>query len=444
MAREIVQEEIVLEIRLPNREATGKLPPLDWLTCAETKAIVAALTADGTEVRFVGGCVRDSIAKRPIKDIDIATPSSPDDVVRLLADAGIRSIPTGIAHGTVTALVGSQSFEITTLRKDIETDGRHAQVEFTDDWLEDAKRRDFTINAMSCSPDGDVYDPFDGMPDLAHGRIRFIGLASERVQEDYLRILRYFRFHGDYGRPPANVDAKSACRTYAAKLKTLSAERIRDEFLRIIMVPDPAEICLMMRGLGVLQEILPEAVNVARLRSVAWLANRALPADTVTPEPIRRLAALLDPKVGEQGALDVAQRLKLSNKATDQLATLAAPPVTVTPEVPDQELRRLCQRLGGETIRDIALLTWSGEIALTPRLPPARTQGWKATIDLADAWQDRVFPLKGRDVLDLGVPPGPAVGTHLETVKAWWESEDFAPDRAACLAKLKSVAGKAT
>ena len=188
----------------------GQLPPQPWLDTVDTRAVIDALEKDGTRVRFIGGCVRDAIAHRPVQDIDIATPDPPETVIALLEGAGIRAIPTGLDHGTVTAVSGGASFEVTTLRKDVATDGRHATVEFTDDWLEDAKRRDFTINAMSATPDGDVFDPFDGISDLAHGRVRFIGLARDRIAEDYLRILRFFRFHGSYGRPPVDKDALAA------------------------------------------------------------------------------------------------------------------------------------------------------------------------------------------------------------------------------------------
>ena len=206
----------------------GQLPPQPWLDTVDTRAVIDALEKDGTRVRFIGGCVRDAIAHRPVQDIDIATPDPPETVIALLEGAGIRAIPTGLDHGTVTAVSGGASFEVTTLRKDVATDGRHATVEFTDDWLEDAKRRDFTINAMSATPDGDVFDPFDGISDLAHGRVRFIGLARDRIAEDYLRILRFFRFHGSYGRPPVDKDALAACRAHADGLSELSGERIRD------------------------------------------------------------------------------------------------------------------------------------------------------------------------------------------------------------------------
>ena len=182
-----------VEIRGISRDPLGKLAVEGWLAWPETRTVVAAMGAD--RVRFVGGCVRDTLAKRPVADVDIATPLPPEETMAALSAAGIKVVPTGIDHGTVTAVIGEHAFEITTLRRDAETDGRHARVEFTDDWIEDARRRDFTINAMSCSPSGDVYDPFEGMRDLAHGVVRFVGRADDRVREDYLRILRFFRFY---------------------------------------------------------------------------------------------------------------------------------------------------------------------------------------------------------------------------------------------------------
>ena len=209
-------------------EPTGKLPLLPWMTAPETRAVLAALTAEGAEVRFVGGCVRDSVLKRPVGDIDIATPDPPRKVIELLERAGVKAVPTGIDHGTVTAVVGDSRFEVTTLRVDVETYGRRAKVSFTDDWMADAARRDFTINSLSCTPEGNIFDPFGtGLGDLGDERVRFVGNARDRVEEDLLRLLRYFRFHATFGRPPPDPDALAACRALAHRLPELSGERVR-------------------------------------------------------------------------------------------------------------------------------------------------------------------------------------------------------------------------
>lgn len=417
---------------------TGKLPPQPWMEAPETRKVVAALTREGAEVRFVGGCVRDAIAQRPIVDVDIATHDPPEKVIALLEAAGIKAIPTGIEHGTITAAVDGKKFEVTTLRIDVETDGRRAKVAFTDDWVADASRRDFTFNALSCSPAGDVYDPFDGMPDLAHGRVRFIGRAVDRIKEDALRMLRFFRFYGAYGRPPADRDALAACRQLAPMLDGLSAERVRDELLRILLGPDPASVISLMRGERLLERILPEAGDIGRLRAESWLTTRAVRIDSLKPDPIRRLAALIRATRAEAEAL--GQRLRLSNRNADRLAVLAAPPAAVTPEMDGRARRRLLHRLGADYTRDVAVVAWATEVASTPHLAATRSQAWTDLIAEIDDWRDIEFPLKGRDALALGLPPGEQIGKLLAAVEAWWEESDYRANRDACLQKLKELA----
>ncbi|MEO5338692.1 MAG: CCA tRNA nucleotidyltransferase, partial [Magnetospirillum sp. WYHS-4] len=348
-----------LDIVGPNPEPFGKLAPQPWMTAAETLAVWEALTADGTEVRFIGGCVRDALLKRPIRDIDIATPDPPEKVMALLGRAGIHVIPTGIAHGTVTAVVGGTPFEITTLRVDLETDGRRAKVAFTDDWIADASRRDFTINAFSCNRDGDVYDPFNGLDDLARGHVRFVGNPRDRIREDVLRLLRFFRFYATYGRPPADPDALAACRLEAHKLPILSGERVRVEIFRILMSPNPADVALLMRGEGVLEHVLPEAGDVGRLRLMSWLDTRAIRFESVHPHPIRRLAALLD--TDRAGAEAVADRLRLSNEQRHRLVATVETRWPVDADSDDKVLRRALYRQGAETVRDRLLLAWAAE-----------------------------------------------------------------------------------
>ncbi len=433
-------------------EPTGKLSPQAWMEAAETKAVIDALTAQGADVRFVGGCVRDALSQRlpqetddtptadtgtERQDIDIATPDLPDTVTRLLRDAGIKVIPSGIKHGTVTAIINDMKFEITTLRRDVESDGRHARVAFTDDWVVDAGRRDFTINALSATPAGDVYDPYQGISDLAHGQVRFVGLADERITEDVLRVLRFFRFFGYYGRPPADTDALAACRTHADKLSGLSGERVRDEMFKILLAPEPADLAVLMRGAGVFDHILPEAGDVGRMRMTGWLETRAIRMATVTPDALRRLAALIASDA--DGAEALAQRWRLFNRQTLRLVTMTAPPVEMTPDMDTTNRKRALHRLGPDTVRDLTLLAWAGELAITPRLPKKRTDGWIATLEACDGWRDVVFPLNGNDAAALGIEQGPRVGALLAEVEDWWEQGAYAADRDACLQRLKSL-----
>ncbi|MBT3306944.1 MAG: CCA tRNA nucleotidyltransferase [Alphaproteobacteria bacterium] len=420
---------------------TGKLSPQPWLDAPETQTVIAALTAGGADVRFVGGCVRDAMSQRPVKpggDIDIATPDTPEIVIRLLQDANIKAIPTGIKHGTVSAVIKGAKFEITTLRRDIETDGRRAVVAFTDDWTVDAARRDFTINTLSATPEGDVFDPFDGISDLAHGRIRFVGLADERITEDVLRLLRFFRFFGYFGRPPADQDALAACRIHADKLPSLSGERVRDEMFKILLAPETADVAVLMRGVGVFEHILAEAGDVGRLRMIDWLETRAIRIDTVTPDPLRRLAAFIFPTDAE-GARAVAERWRLSNKQTLRLVTMAAPPIDPDPDMDDPTIRRALHRLGPETLRDLILLAWAGELSITPRLPRERTESWIGMLEICDDWQGVTFPLTGADATALGIAQGPRVGALLAEVEDWWEQGNFKADRDQCLEKLEAL-----
>src|SRR5215470_372141 len=266
-------------------QASDRLDPQPWMTAPETAAVMAALSAAGGEARFVGGCVRDALLGRKVRDVDIATHEPPERVMNLLARAGIKAIPTGIKHGTVTAVIGGRHFEITTLRRDVETYGRHARVEYTDDWEADAARRDFTMNALFCSVDG----------------------TAERIREDVLRLLRFFRFHAHYGKPPPDPPALAACSALAHLLPTLSGERVCSETLKLLSAPQPAEVIELMRASGVLAHFLPEATRIDRLRALIAAEGAALRDLVPRPDPVRRLGALLDGS--EASALAVATRL---------------------------------------------------------------------------------------------------------------------------------------
>ena len=333
--------------------------------------LFAALPA----ARLVGGCVRDALAGRPVQDVDLATPLAPDAVCRALAAASIRSIPTGVAHGTITALLDERPFEITTLRRDLLTDGRHAAVAWTADWQEDAARRDFTINAMSVSQSGELFDYFGGQADLAAGRVRFVGDAATRVAEDYLRILRFFRFQARYGRGAPDPAAVAAIRAGMAGLAQLSVERVWSELKRILAAPDPAAALVLMADTGVLAAVVPEGVALTDLAR--------LPAD-----PVLRMAALL---TGDPVAL--AARLRLSGAEAERLAALRGPP----PGGDDAALRRQLADTAPEVLLGRSWLAGQPE-AMRERLR---------------SMPRPVFPLEGRDVVALGVAPGPPVGALL-------------------------------
>ena len=410
--------------------ATARLAPRPLMTAPATRAVLRALSAGGAEVRFVGGCVRDACLGRDVKDIDLGTQETPDVVLRRLKDAGIHAVPTGIEHGTVTAVVEHRPFEITTLRRDVSTDGRRAVVAFTKDWREDASRRDFTFNAMSCAPDGTLHDYFGGRADLEAGRVRFVGDAETRIREDVLRLLRFFRFNAHYGRGAPDAGGLAACRKLAPLLPTLSGERLQQETLRLLEAADPLPVLELMRESGVLANYLSEAKRLDRLRALIGIeASAKLPAD-----PVRRLAALLEG--GEGAALAVGGRLRLSNEARDRLVLMADPPVPLTPALMGADRRRAFNRLDEAARRDALLVAWA-EAASQGPLPPSAAGSWSAFFADATAWKRRELPIKGRDALALGVKPGPRVGELIDAVQAWWEAGDFKPTREECLAELK-------
>ncbi|SIT16136.1 CCA tRNA nucleotidyltransferase [Insolitispirillum peregrinum] len=411
------------------RPPVGQLPPQDWLQWPETQAVITALQASGQQVRFVGGCVRDALCGRAVHDIDIATPDGPETVMGLLERAGIRAIPTGIAHGTVTAVLGGRHFEITTLREDVACDGRHATVAWTRDWMMDAARRDFTINALSASPDGAVYDYFDGIPHLAHGRVRFIGRPDDRIAEDYLRILRYFRFYARYGAGAPNRAALAACRAAAPHMVELSGERVQGEILKILATPLAADVVALMIGEKILDALLPELRDVGRLRQVIFLETRGLQLDGIRPDPLRRLAAALPSGPAAVETIEaVTRRLRMSR--ADAARVLAISQVQATPafDASPQEHWRALRRSGGPLAVDRLLLAWAQWRAQEGRVSSRVTEGYRRCLEQALSWQPVPFPLAGRDLLALGIPAGPALGAVLREVEVWWEERDGVPD----------------
>ena len=364
-----------------------------WLTEPSSKKLLCALAKEGATPRFVGGCVRDGLLGRPSADLDIAIDQKPDDNIRLLQNSGIQVIPTGLKHGTITAVSHSQRFEVTTLRVDVESFGRHATVAFTDDWVADAARRDFTINAIYVDGRGDLLDPVGGISDLKAGRIKFVGKAARRIKEDKLRILRYFRFQAEFGRTTPDQEALEACSKSAPFITDLSGKRVCDEFLKILSLPLPKASLSLMADSGVLQQILPDGFDLSSL-------------DRTDDEPLRRLAT-----IATFGAEALSQRLCLSNRQSERLQFLMMPPPQFRPGLQRKELRRLLYDYGGMAIKDLA-----------------RQQGDFETAAKVDALTPPPFPLSGSDVISAGVPPGPEIGKILRAVENEWRNDDFSAD----------------
>ena len=405
---------------------TGKkqcrIAPQAWMAEPPTRAVLEALSAGGVEARFVGGSVRDALLGRPIGDIDIATPAPPEQVIEILEKNGIKVVPTGLSHGTVTAVVMPRHFEITTLRRDVETYGRRARVAFDADWAADAARRDFTINAIFLAANGTIDDPVGGLCDLRARRVRFVGDPATRIAEDVLRILRYYRFEARFGTGTGDLQARAACRDAAHLLPTLSGERVAQELVRLLETPDPTKVLQMMREDGVLAVVLPEASRLDRLRRLIGIE--------LETGALLRLAALIE--VDADGAAAVARRLRFSNAWRDRLRGLS-PPWPVDRRGDTKVQRRTLYRLGVERYREIVQL-----MAAQGELSPSRLAG---LLEIARAWTPPLFPVTGRDVTALGVPPGERVGRLLAAVRDWWEDGGFNADRAACFAHLKALLG---
>lgn len=396
-----------------------------------TRAVMAALEARGYAgcARFVGGCVRNSLLGQPIDDIDIATTLTPDQVTEALEAAGIKVVPTGVDHGTVTAVAEGRPFEITTLRRDVSTDGRRAVVAFTQSWDEDAVRRDFRLNALYADAEGRIFDPTgQGVADARAGRIVFVGDPMTRIREDYLRILRFFRFHAWYGKAEADSAALSACKALKGMLSGRAAERTQKELLKLLAAPDPRAALRLMAATGVLSAVLPQVKALTRFETLVAIESEHF----FDIDAELRLASLLpdDPSIAQ----DTAERLRLSNALKDRLVAAAGHEPRIVSWMSPRETRRAVYRLGGRTFADRVKLAW----AASDR--PATANQWRALIPLAETWTPPVFPLTGEDVVKAGVPRGPMVGQVLREIEDWWIDLDFIDDRMAAVERLKSVA----
>ena len=375
-----------------------KLDAKRWLGRRGMAQLLDALGADEDLTRYVGGAVRDDLLGLPVSDVDLATRLRPDEVVERLQVAGIKAVPTGFDHGTVTAVSDGHPYEVTTLRKDVETHGRHATVAFTDDWREDAARRDFTINALMAHPaSGEIFDYFGGLADLEQRHVRFIGDPFERIAEDHLRILRFFRFHARFGRGSPDDSALDACTRRANDLMALSRERIADELLKLLAVDDPSPTVEVMLERGILKPVLPEIerTGVKSLRALVS-AEREVGAE---PDPLRRLVALLprDPELAEA----IAVRLKLSKRARKRAACAAAADIAA-------DARATAYRAGLDCAFDRLLLA-------------GRTVEAKEISD----WTPPRLPISGGMLIKLGVAEGPAVSRALRQIEDRWVEAGF-------------------
>ncbi len=407
-----------------------------WFTDPALQRLFALLNADGGEARVAGGAVRNSLMGLPVADIDLATTLAPETVIERASAAGIKAVPTGIEHGTVTLVLDGRGFEVTTLRRDVETDGRRAKVAFGTDWQEDAERRDLTINALYVGADGEVVDLVGGLPDIETRTVRFIGDADTRIAEDYLRILRFFRFFAHYGGGRPDAAGLKACSRAKDKLSTLSAERIWAETKKLLSARDPGRALLWMRQSGVLGAILPETEKwgidaipalVAAEQALGWAPDPMLRLSSIVPKDAERLAAL-------------SQRLRLSNAEAASLDRYARAP-RPNVEVSDAALDRDLYRFGKEGMIsalkiDLAQARFHAE---NDPKAMARAGRLSALLARAERFERPVFPLSGADVLSAGVAPGPKVGEVLKGLEETWVGSNFSFDRDKMLGRLKAL-----
>lgn len=404
---------------------TYRLTDQPWMTAPATEAVLQALVARGIEARFVGGCVRDAVLGRPVRDIDLATPAPPDAVLEAIEASRLKAVPTGISHGTVTAISRKRPFEITTLRRDVETDGRQAVVAFTDDWREDALRRDFTMNALFATPEGAVTDYFGGVADARAGRVRFVGDPAKRIAEDYLRLLRFFRFEAHYGRGEPDPAGLAAAVAAAPKLTRISAERVRDELLRLLEAPNPVSVLRLMHSHGILSGHLRADWTLGTL-------DRLIHLEGGKPDPILRLAAMLR-ETAEQ-ARHMAEDLRLSNTQKERLVFLAEPPLHIGGGSSPAVLATACYRHGKDHVLDLLQLSaaTSGD-----------TEGLATALSFVTTLEEQRFPVAARDLLPLGAAKGPSLGRLMHDLEEWWIAEGFRPDREALLERAKTLIAQA-
>lgn len=400
-----------------------RIPPEPWMTGGAGAAVWRCLADGGVTARFVGGPARNAVMGLPVSDLDMASDAAPERVMELARARGLRAVPTGLDHGTVTLIVDHVPVEVTALRRDVETDGRRAKIALTDDWAEDAARRDFTLNALYLDPDGTLYDPTGrGLSDAREGRIRFVGDPETRIREDGLRILRLFRFLASHGRTDPDTAALEACRRLAPMLDILSGERIWRELRKLLAAPGADHALALMADRGVADHLWPGDVRIPQARRLIAIEDRLHRA----ADPVRRLAAMLG-----QDHQRGLERLRSSNAERHRIAH-AVNGALDAPDT-DRATRAILYRLGAEITVDRLLLT-KAESQIPVDEAAARIA---QALALADDWTAPAFPLSGADVVALGIAPGPPVGALLRAVEDWWIERDFTPGRTACLSALR-------
>jgi poly(A) polymerase len=395
----------------------SKLPSLaraKWLKEPRLQQVLAAIAAAGGEARVAGGAVRNALMGEKVTEIDLACSLPPDAMIAAFKAKGMAVHLTGIDHGTVTVVQHGAVFEITTLRHDVETDGRRAVVQYTDDWAGDAHRRDFTMNALYADAGGKIYDFTNGYADIVQRRVRFVGSPSARIKEDYLRILRFFRFHARYGKGAPDAAGLKACKQLKPGLKGLSAERLRQEMLKLLAAPGAVPTLKVMAKNGILQQIIPYTDD--------WRVLGRLPLDAI----LRLFALSKNPMV-----LKVC--LRLSNAEAARIEALHVAP-DVSPQLTPKEQRQLLHKLGAQAWSDAAHLTFARSRAK----PDA---AWRKLIALPMKWKPPVFPVKGRDLLEAGFASGPEVGDMLRHLEDWWIASDFKPGKDELLERAKTQRG---
>lgn len=398
------------------------LKDTSWLRDEATRTLLDAFRDAKKEIRFVGGCVRDALLGTPVHDIDAATPALPEEVIELCEKAWIKVIPTGIAHGTVTAIVQHVQFEITTLRKDVSCDGRHAEVAFTDQWEEDAARRDFTMNALYCDGEGRVYDYHDGVMDAYAGRIRFIGNPAERIEEDGLRILRFFRFMATHGIPPAHEKGAEACRALAHLLRPLSGERVQQEMVKLLSSENPLPALKLMLKADCFPPIeLPEILPIALEQLIRY----------APPHPWLRLASMLRHyHDGEAACHTICEQWRLSNADRKVLRSYLEE-LPLLREKSERGVMKLLRRHGKEMIMAHLYLQWADE-----KNASAHADAYLKLLDEVEQVEIPLFPVTGADLIGHGIPSGPAIGQKLAALEASWEASNFTLSREELLERL--------
>jgi poly(A) polymerase len=407
-----------------------KLEGAPWLTAGPLPRLLEVLDRDGEEARVVGGAVRNALLGMPIAEIDVATTAVPEEVVRRVEAAGFKPVPTGIEHGTVTVVIDKHPFEVTTLRRDVETYGRHARVAFGRDWRADAERRDFTMNALSVGRDGAIYDYVGGLDDLAARHVRFIGDPRQRIAEDYLRILRFFRFAAAYGTSDhPYVEGIAACIAGRDGLDQLSRERVRMEMMKLVVAPHAMPSLISMADAGLLLRVLGGISYLGAYENMA----KAETALGLAADPVRRLGALAE--AVPEDAERLWQKLRLSNSEHERLASMGDGWRRISPAMGEQAARALLYRLGPDRFTDRVLLAWARSDA------GAHDRDWQALAGLPQRWTAPTFPIRAADLIARGLDRGPALGTALRAAEEAWIAAGFPRDDDA-LGRIAAAAAK--